>query len=41
MFFAAPVRRTVARMLFPSTRQLITRARFSGVSLFMSEHDAC
>ncbi len=34
MFFAAPVMRTVARMEFPSTRQPMTCARRSVLSLF-------
>ena len=35
VFFAAPVMRTVARMLFPSTRQPMIWARFSVVSRFI------
>ena len=35
VFFAAPVIRTVARMLLPSTRQPMICARFSVVSLFI------
>src|SRR5687768_5848716 len=35
VFFAAPVMRTVARMLFPSTNALTTDARFSLLSLFI------
>src|SRR4029077_882803 len=35
VFFAAPVIRTVARMLLPSTRQPMTCARFSALSLFI------
>ena len=33
MFLAAPVRRTVARMLLPSTRQPMILARCSALSL--------
>jgi hypothetical protein len=35
VFLAAPVIRTVARMLLPSTRQPMIWARFSVVSLFI------
>ena len=35
VFFAAPVIRTVARMLLPSTRQPMICARFSVLSLFI------
>jgi hypothetical protein len=35
VFLAAPVMRTVARMLFPSVRAPTICARFSVVSLFM------
>jgi hypothetical protein len=35
VFFAAPVIRTVARMLFPSTRQPMICARFLVLSLFI------
>jgi hypothetical protein len=36
VFLAAPVMRTVARMLFPSTRQTMICARFSLLSLFIT-----
>ena len=35
VFFAAPVMRTVARMLLPSTRQPMIAARFSVLSRFI------
>ena len=40
MFFAAPVMRTVARMLMPSTRQPTIWARFSVLSLLHTDHYA-
>jgi hypothetical protein len=35
VFFATPVMRTVARIEFPSTKDPITAARFSVLSLFI------
>jgi hypothetical protein len=35
VFFATPVMRQVARIELPSTREAVTAARFSAVSLFI------
>ena len=36
VFLLAPVMRTMARMLFPSTSEAITASFFSGLSVYMS-----